>query len=73
MNQLRDRHGVTGPLLEVDGLSVDFAVDNFWIPAAKDLKYSVSAGKCLAIVGSPAPARARARCRCWASFPRTRG
>lgn len=51
MNQLRDRHGVTGPLLEVDGLSVDFAVDNYWIPAAKDLRYSVAAGKCLAIVG----------------------
>jgi len=51
MNQLRDRHGITGPLLEVDGLSVDFAVDNYWIPAAKDLRYTVSAGECLAIVG----------------------
>ncbi len=51
MNQMRERHGVTGPLLEVDGLSVDFAVDNFWVPAAKKLEYSVAAGKCLAIVG----------------------
>jgi len=51
MNQPRARHGITGPLLEVDGLSVDFAVDNYWVPAAKKLDYSVSAGKCLAIVG----------------------
>ncbi|HYP73316.1 MAG TPA: ABC transporter ATP-binding protein, partial [Microbacterium sp.] len=51
MNQPRARHGITGPLLEVEGLSVDFAVDNYWVPAAKKLDYSVSAGKCLAIVG----------------------
>ncbi|QKJ19105.1 ABC transporter ATP-binding protein [Microbacterium hominis] len=40
-----------GPLLEVSGLSVDFAVDNYWIPAAKKLDYTVSSGKALAIVG----------------------
>jgi peptide/nickel transport system ATP-binding protein len=51
MNHLREHHGVTGPLLEVDGLSVDFAVDNYWVPAAKDLRYTVEAGKALAIVG----------------------
>jgi peptide/nickel transport system ATP-binding protein len=39
------------PLLEVTGLSVDFAVDNYWIPAAKDLSYTVNAGDSLAIVG----------------------
>ncbi|MBW9110776.1 ABC transporter ATP-binding protein [Microbacterium trichothecenolyticum] len=39
------------PLLEVSGLSVDFAVDNFWVPAAKKLNYSVESGKALAIVG----------------------
>lgn len=38
-------------LLEVSGLSVDFAVDNFWVPAAKKLDYSVESGKALAIVG----------------------
>ncbi|MFB7886178.1 ABC transporter ATP-binding protein [Microbacterium sp. NPDC056057] len=43
---------VTGsPLLEVSGLSVDFAVDNYWVPAAKKLNYSVESGKALAIVG----------------------
>jgi len=39
------------PLLEVSGLSVDFAVDNYWVPAAKKLDYSVESGKALAIVG----------------------
>ncbi|WP_109210942.1 MULTISPECIES: ABC transporter ATP-binding protein [Microbacterium] len=43
---------VTGsPLLEVSGLSVDFAVDNYWVPAAKKLNYTVESGKALAIVG----------------------
>ncbi|MFE5408043.1 ABC transporter ATP-binding protein [Microbacterium sp. NPDC056569] len=41
----------SGALLEVSGLSVDFAVDNFWVPAAKKLNYSVESGKALAIVG----------------------
>ncbi|WP_431801326.1 ABC transporter ATP-binding protein [Microbacterium sp. bgisy203] len=41
----------SSPLLEVDGLSVDFAVDNFWVPAAKDMSYSIEAGKALALVG----------------------
>ena len=36
------------PLLEVSGLSVDFAVDNYWVPAAKKLNYSVESGKALA-------------------------
>ncbi len=40
-----------GPLLEVSGLSVDFAVDGFWVPAAKDLNYTVDRGESLAIVG----------------------
>jgi peptide/nickel transport system ATP-binding protein len=39
------------PLLQVSGLSVDFAVDNYWVPAAKKLDYFVEAGKALAIVG----------------------
>ncbi|KRA23791.1 glutathione ABC transporter ATP-binding protein [Microbacterium sp. Root61] len=51
MNQLRGRDGYNGPLLEVNDLSVDFAVDNFWVPAAKKLQYSVEGGKALAIVG----------------------
>ncbi|WP_281859200.1 dipeptide ABC transporter ATP-binding protein [Salana multivorans] len=38
-------------VLEVSGLSVDFAVDRKWVPAAIDLSYTVHAGEVLAIVG----------------------
>lgn len=38
-------------VLEVSGLSVDFAVDRKWVPAAIDLNYQVHAGEVLAIVG----------------------
>lgn len=41
----------TGIVLEVRDLSVDFGVDRAWVPAAKNLTYSVSAGEVLAIVG----------------------
>ncbi|GAA3915704.1 ABC transporter ATP-binding protein [Microbacterium invictum] len=41
----------SAPLLQVEGLSVDFAVDNFWVPAAKKLDYTLERGKALAIVG----------------------
>ncbi len=51
MNDLRRRGESSGPLLEVSGLSVDFAVDDYWVPAAKNLDYSVYGGKALAIVG----------------------
>ncbi|HWI32571.1 MAG TPA: ABC transporter ATP-binding protein, partial [Microbacterium sp.] len=51
MNQLRTRESFDGHLLEVSGLSVDFAVDNYWVPAAKNLEYFVDGGKALAIVG----------------------
>ncbi|MFF1878718.1 ABC transporter ATP-binding protein [Leifsonia sp. NPDC058230] len=39
------------PVLEVSDLSVDFGVDNVWVPAAKKLNYSIKAGEVLAIVG----------------------
>ncbi|MDT9593884.1 ABC transporter ATP-binding protein [Nocardioides zeae] len=39
------------PVLEVSGLSVDFAVDGFWVPAAKKLDYTVHKGEVLGIVG----------------------
>lgn len=43
---------VTGaPVLEVTDLSVDFGVENVWVPAAKKLNYSIKAGEVLAIVG----------------------
>ena len=39
------------PVLQVEGLGVDFGVDNQWIPAAIDLNYEVHKGEVLAIVG----------------------
>ncbi|WP_421742238.1 ABC transporter ATP-binding protein [Cellulomonas sp.] len=39
------------PVLQVKDLSVDFAVDKKWIPAAIDVSYDVHAGEVLAIVG----------------------
>ena len=39
------------PVLQVSDLSVDFGVDNVWIPAAKKLNYQIKAGEVLAIVG----------------------
>ncbi|KRC49710.1 glutathione ABC transporter ATP-binding protein [Leifsonia sp. Root227] len=38
-------------VLQVTDLSVDFGVDNVWVPAAKKLNYSIRAGEVLAIVG----------------------
>ncbi|MFE4951248.1 dipeptide ABC transporter ATP-binding protein [Leifsonia sp. NPDC056665] len=42
---------VGAPVLEVTDLSVDFGVDNVWVPAAKKLNYKIKAGEVLAIVG----------------------
>ncbi|MGH1526231.1 dipeptide ABC transporter ATP-binding protein [Leifsonia sp. L25] len=42
---------VGAPVLEVTDLSVDFGVDNVWVPAAKKLNYRIKAGEVLAIVG----------------------
>ena len=39
------------PVLQVEGLGVDFGVDNEWVPAAIDLNYEVHKGEVLAIVG----------------------
>ncbi|WP_430592547.1 ABC transporter ATP-binding protein [Humidisolicoccus flavus] len=39
------------PVLELTDLSVDFAVDNYWVPAAKKLNYTINRGEVLAIVG----------------------
>ncbi len=39
------------PVLQVTDLSVDFAVDKKWVPAAIDVSYEVRAGEVLAIVG----------------------
>ncbi|WP_426624641.1 ABC transporter ATP-binding protein [Leifsonia sp. McL0607] len=42
---------IGAPVLEVTDLSVDFGVDNIWVPAAKKLNYTIKAGEVLAIVG----------------------
>ncbi|MEO7146398.1 MAG: ABC transporter ATP-binding protein [Terrimesophilobacter sp.] len=39
------------PVLKVENLSVDFGVDNEWVPAAIELNYEVHKGEVLAIVG----------------------
>ena len=39
------------PILEVEGLGVDFWVDGTWYPAAIDMNYTIKQGEVLAIVG----------------------
>ncbi|WP_022900611.1 ABC transporter ATP-binding protein [Humibacter albus] len=39
------------PVLQVSDLSVDFAVDNVWVPAVKKLNYSIKRGEVMALVG----------------------
>lgn len=39
------------PLLQVTDLSVDFGVDNVWVPAAIKLNYSIRRGEVMALVG----------------------
>ena len=41
----------SGPILEVENLSVQFWIDGEWFPAAIDVSYTVSPGEVLAIVG----------------------
>jgi peptide/nickel transport system ATP-binding protein len=39
------------PALQMTDLSVDFAVDDVWVPAAKNLNYSIARGQVVAVVG----------------------
>jgi peptide/nickel transport system ATP-binding protein len=39
------------PALEMIDVSVDFAVDDVWVPAAKNLTYSIERGQVVAVVG----------------------
>lgn len=39
------------PALELTGMSVDFAVDGVWVPAASDLTYRIERGQVVAVVG----------------------
>jgi peptide/nickel transport system ATP-binding protein len=48
---MTDTTSQDAPVLQVTDLSVDFAVDRKWIPAAIDVSYEVHAGEVLAIVG----------------------
>lgn len=41
----------TVPALEMNDVSVDFAVDGYWVPAAKNLNYSIARGQVVAVVG----------------------
>jgi peptide/nickel transport system ATP-binding protein len=41
----------TEPILQLTDLSVHFAVDGVWMPAAKSLTYSIEAGQIVAVVG----------------------
>ncbi|KAM9861564.1 ABC transporter ATP-binding protein [Leucobacter sp. BZR 635] len=41
----------TRPVLEMNGLSVDFAVDGVWNPAAIGLEYRIRPGEIVAVVG----------------------
>jgi peptide/nickel transport system ATP-binding protein len=38
-------------VLTVENLSIDFAVDHLWVPAVKDLRYSIRRGEIMALVG----------------------
>lgn len=42
---------MTGNLLEVNSLNVEFWVDGVWYPAATDISFELKAGRTLAIVG----------------------
>ncbi|WP_083587138.1 dipeptide ABC transporter ATP-binding protein [Agrococcus sp. Marseille-P2731] len=39
------------PALQISGLHVDFAVDGYWVPAAKDVSYEIGKGEVVAVVG----------------------
>ncbi len=41
----------SAPALEISDVSVDFAVDGYWVPAAKHLNYTIERGQVVAVVG----------------------
>ncbi|MGM1029486.1 MAG: ABC transporter ATP-binding protein [Actinomycetota bacterium] len=43
--------GTDTPALQITGLSVDFAVDGFWVPAAREVSYEIGKGEVVAVVG----------------------
>ncbi len=42
---------MTPPLLEVDGLHVEFISDGVWVPAVENVSFTMAAGETLALVG----------------------
>ncbi|SFS15339.1 peptide/nickel transport system ATP-binding protein [Agrococcus baldri] len=39
------------PVLHISGLNVAFAVDGYWVPAAKDVSFEIGRGEVVAVVG----------------------
>ncbi len=46
-----DATGGDVPALQITGLSVDFAVDGYWVPAAREVSYEIGKGEVVAVVG----------------------
>ena len=38
------------PALQITGLSVDFAVDGYWVPAAREVSYEIGKGEVVVIM-----------------------
>ncbi len=51
MNAGTGRDPAETAVLTVENLSIDFAVDHLWVPAVKDLGYSIRRGEIMALVG----------------------
>ena len=61
------------PALEMTDVSVDFAVDDVWVPAAKHLTYSIARGQVVAVVIAVATGRAARRKARGRARPPSRG
>lgn len=48
---MNHERNLDAPALQISDLSVDFAVDGFWNPAAKKISYEIGKGEVVAVVG----------------------
>ena len=48
---MNTERSLDAPALQISDLSVDFAVDGFWNPAAKNVSYEIGKGEVVAVVG----------------------